>query len=495
MAQSSPLFFLGTATAAAAAETDPAGSSTVAAPSGPVTAQGAAPGPAQAQTQTQAREPTQAPAQQEPPPFKPEEIEALVAPIALYPDALLSQVLMASTYPLEIVHAARWAKANPKLKGDAAVKAVEKEPWDISVKSLVAFPQILEPMNDKLDWTQKLGDAVLAQRQDVFAAIQRLRKRAQEAGNLSSNKQQNVIVEPAAKDNTTVVRIVSPDPEVVYVPSYNPTVVYGAWGAPAYPPTYWPPSPAYYPGTALMSGLAWGAGLAAAGALFSDCDWDDDDIDIDYNKVNNIDRNVDRGKIQAQNGRWQHDPGHRQGVAYRDNTTRQKMAGQVPGADKRDAYRGRGADANAAQARAAAGSEGIGRDSAANRAAADRGNANKPPSTTARNDTNNRPGAAGANASTRPSGTARPDPNNRATAGARGHAQGPGNAQSRSAHPGPHPSPRAGGGRDSAFTGVSAGGAAAQRSYDRGRASSQGSSLNRPSAGGGARAGGAGGRR
>ena len=104
----------------------------------------------------------QAPAQGEPPPLKPEEIEALVAPIALYPDSLLSQVLMASTYPLEIVQAARWAKANPNLKGDAAVKAVGDQTWDVSVKSLVAFPQILEPMNEKLDWTQKLGDAFLA---------------------------------------------------------------------------------------------------------------------------------------------------------------------------------------------------------------------------------------------------------------------------------------------------------------------------------------------
>ena len=130
-------------------------------------------------------------------PFKPEEIEALVAPIALYPDSVLTQVLMASTYPLEIVHAARWVKANPKVKGDAAVKAVANESWDVSVKSMVAFPQMLEPMNDKLDWTQKLGDAFLAQEKDVLAAVQRLRARAKEAGNLKSNEQQNVTVEPA----------------------------------------------------------------------------------------------------------------------------------------------------------------------------------------------------------------------------------------------------------------------------------------------------------
>ncbi|HUL94322.1 MAG TPA: DUF3300 domain-containing protein, partial [Burkholderiales bacterium] len=137
-------------------------------------------------------------AQGEPPPFKPEEIEALVAPIALYPDDLLSQVLMASTYPLEIVQAARWAKANPNVKGEAAVKAVENQTWDVSVKSLVAFPQILEPMNEKLDWTQKLGDAFLADQKSVLDAVQRLRAKAEQSGNLKSNEQQKVIVEQAA---------------------------------------------------------------------------------------------------------------------------------------------------------------------------------------------------------------------------------------------------------------------------------------------------------
>ena len=137
-------------------------------------------------------------AQKTAPTFKPEEIEALVAPIALYPDSVLSQVLMASTYPLEIVYAARWVKANPNVKGDAAVKAVANKPWDVSVKSLVAFPQVLEPMNDKLDWTQKLGDAFLAQQKEVLDAVQRLRAKARSAGNLKTTEQQKVIVEPAA---------------------------------------------------------------------------------------------------------------------------------------------------------------------------------------------------------------------------------------------------------------------------------------------------------
>src|SRR5262245_1023436 len=172
----------------------------------------------------------QAPAQGqgEPPPFKPEEIEAMVAPIALYPDDLLSQVLMAATYPLEIVQAARWAKANPNVKGDAAVKAVESQPWDVSVKSLVAFPQILEPMNEKIDWTQKLGDAFLADQKAVLDAVQRLRAKANQAGNLKSNEQQQVVVEQEPQTQQTVIKIEPTNLQTIYVPAYNPTVVYGA---------------------------------------------------------------------------------------------------------------------------------------------------------------------------------------------------------------------------------------------------------------------------
>lgn len=377
----------------------------------------------------------------QPPPFQPEEIEALVAPIALYPDALLAQVLMASTYPLEVVHAARWVKQNPKLKGDAAVKAVENQPWDVSVKSLVAFPQILGPMNDKLDWTQRLGDAFLAQQQDVFAAVQRLRKQARDAGNLQSNAQQKVSAQPVSAGATdTVVRIESADPAVVYVPAYNPTLVYGAWSSPAYPPAYWAPPPAYYPGTALMSGLAFGVGVAATAAIFSDCDWGGGDVDIDYNKVTNIDRNVDRGKVQGQSGRWQHDPGHRQGVAYRDNATRQKMAGQVPGADQRSQYRGRETEAGASRERRADGAAATNRTAGGTRAAAA-----------------DRPAGPGPGSSARRSNVD----------GARKSSSSP-----------------VGGQRDSAFSGVGAGGAAAQRSHDRGRASFQGSAAGRSSAGG-----------
>ncbi|CAD6557093.1 hypothetical protein LMG28727_06275 [Paraburkholderia kirstenboschensis] len=377
---------------------------------------------------------------------------------------------MASTYPLEIVHAARWVKANPNVKGDAAVKAVQNQPWDASVKSMVAFPQILEPMYDKLDWTQKLGDAFLAQQKDVFAAVQRLRARAQESGNLKSNEQQKVIVEPPpAGGQTTVVRIEPANPEVIYVPAYNPTVVYGTWSYPAYPPTYWPPYPAYYPGyypgAALATGFAWGIGLAAAGAIFSDCNscWGGGDVNINSDRARNVDRNFDSSKVQGQGGRWQHDANHRQGVAYRDNATRDKFAGQAPGADRRSQFRGRGTDtgtrANATD-----------RTTGGNRATtADRSSAGNRASVADR--------SAGGNRAT----TADRSASNRAGTGDLNRVNG-GNRGSYS------------GGRDGAFSGVGAGGAT-QRSYDRGRSSIQGSGFNRPSGGGGGMRGGGGGRR
>jgi hypothetical protein len=288
-----------------------------------------------AQTQT---------SQSQPPPLKPEEIEALVAPIALYPDPVLSQALMASTYPLEIVLATRWVKANPNIKGDAAVKAVADQPWDVSVKSLVALPQVLEPMNDKLDWTQKLGDAFLADQKAVLDAVQRLRAKAQETGHLKSNEQQKVIVEPATTTTTTIVRIEPANPEVIYVPAYDPTIVYGAWAYPYYPPYYWPPYPAYYPGYAFGAGIAWGVGFAIGAAIIGGITWGGGDVNINVNKAANIDRNFDRNKVDA-GGKWKHDAGHRKGVAYRDNATREKFGrGSTPGADARNNFRGHNFD-------------------------------------------------------------------------------------------------------------------------------------------------------
>jgi hypothetical protein len=276
--------------------------------------------------------------------FKQEELDQLVAPIALYPDSLLTQVLMASTYPLEVVQADRWAKQNKDLKGDALAKALEAQPWDPSVKSLVNFPQVLTMMSDKLDWTQKLGDAFLAQQKDVMATIQDLRKKAQDSGNLKTTKEQVVKVEQQ------VIIIEPASPQVIYVPAYNPTVVYGAWPYPAYPP-YPVYPPGYVATTAAFSFVAGAAVGAAWGYAWGHSDWHGGDVDIDYNRNTNINNNINRDKYkqqaqargQAGQGKWQHDASHRGGVSYRDQGTAQKYNRGTGGeaAKSREAYRGR----------------------------------------------------------------------------------------------------------------------------------------------------------
>src|SRR5439155_15336650 len=246
--------------------------------------------------------------------FKQEELDQILAPIALYPDPLISQILMASTYPLEVVQADRFAKQNASLKGEALTKALESQSWDPSVKSLVNFPQVLTMMNEKLDWTQKLGDAFLAQQKPVMDTIQSLRAKAQAAGNLKTTKEQTVIVEEK------IIKIESASPQVIYVPTYNPTVVYGAWAYPAYPPySYYPP------GYVATSMFAFGAGVAmgaAWGYAWGNSNWSGGDVDVDVNRNTNINNNInrdqakqkmqERGQInQRGQGKWQHSPENR----------------------------------------------------------------------------------------------------------------------------------------------------------------------------------------
>ncbi len=272
------------------------------------------------------------------PTFKPEELEQIVAPIALYPDSLIAQIFMASTYPLEIVEAARWVKENPNLKDKALEDALQSQSWDASVESLAAFPQVLDMMNDKLDWTQKLGDAFLAQQSDVMDAVQRLRNKAHAEGNLESNEQQKVVVQQApASGGTTVIEIQPANPQVVYVPTYNPTVVYGVWAYPSYPPYYYYP-PGYVAATSMIS---FGVGLAVGSALWGDCHWGGgygghNDIDINVNNYNNFNR------TNISNNKWQHNSEHRKGVQYRDKGTQQKFGkGDRQGAASREQFRGR----------------------------------------------------------------------------------------------------------------------------------------------------------
>ena len=280
---------------------------------------------------------------QDQPSFKPEELDAMLAPIALYPDALLSQVLMAATYPLEVVEAARWSKANPNLKGDAAVNAVKDKDWDVSVMSLVAFPSVLQQMNDHLDWTQKLGDAMISQQQDVADSIQRLRAQAAKAGNLESTPQQTVTT---TGSGDSVQYVIAPsNPDTIYVPSYNPTWAYGSWAYPAYPPVYYP-----FAG-ALARGFLWGVGFAAAGAMFGGWNWGgrgNSYVNVNVNRAVNIDNHFDRNKFNGNGGKWQHDPDHRRGVAYRTPAVQQQFGQRRPGADQRQQFRGQIGQGNVA---------------------------------------------------------------------------------------------------------------------------------------------------
>lgn len=261
------------------------------------------------------------------------QLEQLLAPVALYPDALLAQILMASTYPLEVVEAARWRKANPSLKEKALDDALMTQPWDESVKSLTTFPPVLEMMNEKLSWTQQLGDAFLADQQRVMSAVQKLRKAANDTGNLKSTKEQVVVVEQAASE--TIIKIEPADPQVVYVPSYNPTVVYGAWPYPAYPPyPYYPPG--YAPGAAFWT---FTAGVVVGAALWGNCNWGSGNVEIN----NNVNRNTNvtggnRTNVAGggQGGqKWNHNPDHRRGVSYKDQGVAQKY--DRGGASARDA--------------------------------------------------------------------------------------------------------------------------------------------------------------
>jgi uncharacterized membrane protein YgcG len=251
--------------------------------------------------------------------FKQEELDQLLAPIALHPDDLLAQIFMASTYPLEVVQAERWMKQNKSLKGEAMKSALEKQPWDTSVKSLVPFPDVLTMMSGKLEWTQKLGDAFLAQQKDVMDTVQKLRRKALEAGNLKSSKEQEV------KKEGDIIIIQPADPQVIYVPTYNSTVVYGTWWYPAYPPYpvyVYPPGAAFFTFTmGVAMGAAWYHG-------YGHCDWHGGDINIDRDV--NIDR-PDRGRPEQKPSggkaeQWKHNPEHRQGVAYRDQSTRDKYS-------------------------------------------------------------------------------------------------------------------------------------------------------------------------
>jgi hypothetical protein len=268
-----------------------------------------------------------------PPTFSQQELDQMLAPIALYPDALLSQILMAATYPLEVVEAARWTRANPGFRGETAVSAVASQTWDPSVKSLVAFPQILSMMDERLVWTERLGDAFLGQQAQVMDTVQTLRSRAYAAGNLRSNDQMLVA------DEAGTIALQPANPQVIFVPYYDPQVVYGPWWWPSYPPVYWPAWPGYYTRPGFAPGFFWGVGVAlTAGFFFGAFDWHQHHVSVV--RVNNFYYHSTRVNVAP--GRWEHDPGHRGGVPYRSVSLQNRYGrpGVSPGHDARREFRG-----------------------------------------------------------------------------------------------------------------------------------------------------------
>jgi hypothetical protein len=263
------------------------------------------------------------------------QLDALVSPIALYPDALLSEILMASTYPLEVVEADRWVNANKNLQGDALKAALDKQNWDDSVKSLAATPDVLDMMSNKLSWTQQLGDAVLAQQPDVMDAIQRLRAKAQANNKLTSTSQQTVSTQQ--QGGRQVIVIEPADPDEIYVPYYDPAVVYGPWPYPDYPPYYWPP-PAYIGAGIIATGLAFGTGYALGRWVSGGYRWGGG-FNWGGNNIN-VNRSVNINNINVNN--WAHNPAHRGNVGYNNPGVAAKFGGNNARGGNQLNFRGSG---------------------------------------------------------------------------------------------------------------------------------------------------------
>ncbi|QLQ25911.1 MAG: DUF3300 domain-containing protein [Dechloromonas sp.] len=298
----------------------------------------------------------------DPPKFTVEQLDQMLAPIALFPDALLAQVLMATTYPKDVAEAVQWALANRSLKGDDAVKAVQDKPWDPSVQSLVAFPQVLAMLGEKPEWVRDLGDAFLGQPKEVMDSVQFLRAKAKEAGNLSSNEQQIVTVEAAPPPPQTIVvnapppptqiiTIAPANPQVVFVPIYNPVHVFGPWWHPLFPPFFFPPPPVWGFGwNPVATAIWWGVGIGVTNALWGGVNWGRRDVNINVNRWNNINVN-NRITSNNRNVNWNHNPGNRRGIPYRDAATRDRLENRIGERGGFQDFRGR--DDQRAQARAA----------------------------------------------------------------------------------------------------------------------------------------------
>ena len=304
------------------------------------------------------------------PPIPNDQLDSLVAPIALYPDPLLSQVLVASTYPLEIIQLQQWMAQHKDLKGDALTAAVQKEDWDPSIQAMAVLPDAVKQLAENITWTTDLGNAFLAQQADVMDAVQRMRMKAKNAGNLKSSEQQKVEVQTVESKNVVVIQ--QSNPQVVYVPSYNPVVVYGPPVYP-YPPIVYPPA-SYYAGAAIAFGVGIAIGAAYRGGWGYNCGWGHNNVNININNnyVSHYNRtNVNRTNINGGNrnyngnNNWQHNPAHRGGAPY----SNRKTATQYGGTTRGDANARRQQGTSARQ-QPSTGNRG---DGAANRAGANTG--------------------------------------------------------------------------------------------------------------------------
>src|ERR1700757_1377557 len=289
------------------------------------------PGSAPATPSEPASQQADSPAQ-EAPKIPNDQLDSLVAPIALYPDPLLAQVLAASTYPLELIQLQQWLEKNKNLKDKALADAVAKQPWDSSVQAMAPLPDLVKRLGDDIQWATDLGNAFLAQQSDVMDAVQRMRAKAKDTGNLKSSEQ--VKVETKVIESKSVVVIQQANPEVVYVPSYNPTVVYGPPVYP-YPPVYYPPPGYYAAGMAISFGVGLAMGAAWGGGWGYNTGWHGGNNNININNKNNIVNNSNRQNIgngnrpSQQPGRgggnsWQHNPQHRGGTPYGNRATANK---------------------------------------------------------------------------------------------------------------------------------------------------------------------------
>jgi len=294
------------------------------------------PGSAPVTQSDMASQQASAPAE-ESPKIPDDQLDSLVAPIALYPDPLLAQVLAASTYPLEIIQLQQWLEKNKNLKDQALVDAVAKQPWDPSVQAMAALPDVVKRLADDIQWTTDLGNAFLAQQSDVMDAVQRMRSKAKDTGNLKSNEQMKV--ETKVIESKPVIIVEQSSPEVVYVPSYNPTVVYGAPAYP-YPPISYPPPGYYAAGMALSFGVGVAMGAAWSGGWGWGSSWGgNNDITINTNNNFNRNANVNGGNRtnnigsgnRSGNSNWKHNPQHRGGAPYSNRATATKYGGSARG--------------------------------------------------------------------------------------------------------------------------------------------------------------------